>query len=228
MSIKGIFRKVKHQRRSVLTAEEGLDVLKHYRIPVVKMKLVRTAEEAVRFAEKIGYPVVLKILSKDITHKTDVNGVFLRLEDKDSVEHAFNSIMVNAKRKAPRAKVEGVLVQEMIDNCAEVIVGGKKDEQFGSCILFGLGGVFVEVLEDVSLRVCPITRKDAEMMVQEIKAYKVLKGYRGRKYDVNALIDILLKASRLLTDNPEIKELDINPVFALRKGAKVCDARIVI
>lgn len=161
-------------------------------------------------------------------HKTDVGGLIINIKTKEELKNSFNRLMANVKRKVARAKISGVLVQKMIENGREVIIGGKKDSQFGQTIMFGGGGVLTEIMGDVSFRVCPINRRDAEEMIKETKYFKVLKGYRGKRCDVNALIEILLKTSKLLEENQEIAELDINPVISLSKGAVAVDARIVI
>lgn len=221
-----LLEKIKRQGRRILSVDEALQVIKSYRIPVVEGKLVKTAEEAVEFANSFGYPVVLKLVSKNVTHKTDIGCVFLNLRSEVELRNAFRQIIINAKKA--KAKIDGMLVQRMVGGGQCVIVGGKKDMQFGQTIAFGLGGIFVEVFDDMSFRVVPINKKDAESMIKEIKGYKILSGFRGKAYDVNALINILLKASKLLEENQNIAELDINPVIALRKGALAVDARIII
>lgn len=228
MKPKEIFKKIKKQRRKNLTEFESRMILEHYKIPIAKAEIAKTAEEAERIAEKIGFPVVLKIISPDIVHKTDVGGLFLNIKTKEELRNSFRQLIFNVKRKVAKAKISGILVQKMIENGREVIIGGKKDSQFGQTLMFGGGGVLTEVMEDVSFRVCPINRKDAEEMIGETKYYKVLRGYRGKACDIEALIEILLKTSRLLEENQEIVELDINPVIALSKGAVAVDARIVI
>jgi acyl-CoA synthetase (NDP forming) len=169
----------------------------------------------------------LKVVCAKAIHKTDVGGIALDIKNKEELEKSYQKIINNVKKKV-KAKIDGILIQKMVKGGQEVIVGGKKDPQFGQTLMFGLGGIFTEVYDDVSFRVVPIGKKDAEEMVQEIKGYKILKGYRGKKYDINALIDILLKTSKLLEENQEIVELDINPVIVLQKGAVAVDARIVV
>lgn len=228
MSPKKLFKRVKAQRRSNLSLHESMQVLQHYKIPFVKAELAKNVEETVNSAKKIGYPVVLKISSPDIIHKTEVGGYALNLISEEEVRTAFNKIMGNVKKNAPKAKIHGMLVEKMIEEGKDVIVGGKKDPQFGQIIMFGLGGALVEVFEDVSFRVAPIGKKEAEEMIQETRGYKILKGYRGKSYDIKALVDILLKTSKLLEQNQEIRELDINPIIVLPKGAFAVDARIMI
>ena len=229
MSQKEIFEAIKRKRRKNLTELESREILGYYKIPLVKGKIVKSLKEAKKFVEKVGYPVVLKVVSPQITHKTDVGGVILDIDNEKKLYQAYHEIIKNVEKKAPKASIEGLFIQEMVKGGVEVIVGGKHDPTFGQTIAFGLGGIFVEVFEDVSFRVVPVTKQDAMEMMREIKGYKILKGYRGKKpVDLEALTDILLKTSKMLGENPEIKELDINPVFALSKGAVAVDARIII
>ena len=229
MKPKEIFKRVKRAKRKNLTEAEAREVLKFYRIPLVEAKIVKNLEEAKSFVKKVGYPVVLKVISPQIIHKTEVGGVILNIRSDKELFEAFHEIMKNVERSMPNAEIKGFFIQKMMPRDYEVIIGGKKDPTFGQTIAFGLGGIFVEVFEDVSFRVVPISKEDAREMIQEIKGYKILKGYRGKKpADINALIDILLKTSKMLEENEEIKELDINPVFALHKGAYAGDARIIL
>jgi acetyl-CoA synthetase (ADP-forming) len=200
-----------------------------YGIPVTKFELARSEEEAVKFANAIGFPTVLKIVSSDIIHKSDIGGVIVGLKNSDDVRHGYNQILQNVKKHDPKARIAGVLVQEMAPPSTEVIVGAIKDPQFGPAIMFGLGGVFVEVLKDVTFRIAPITEDDACDMISEVKAYPLLKGYRNTPpADIEAIEKILLSTSRLVTDYMEIKELDLNPVIVYEKGAKTVDARIIL
>ena len=229
MKPKEIFKKVKRAKRKNLTEAEAREVLKFYRIPLVEAEIVKNLEEAKSFVKKVGYPVVLKVISPQIIHKTEVGGVILNIRSDKELFEAFHEIMKNVERSMPNAEIKGFFIQKMMPRDYEVIIGGKKDPTFGQTIAFGLGGIFVEVFEDVSFRVVPISKEDAREMIQEIKGYKILKGYRGKKpADINTLIDILLKTSKMLEENEEIKELDINPVFALHKGAYAGDARIIL
>ena len=227
MRLDNFFKKIK-RKRSFLTVDEALEVIKQYKIRVAEWKLVKDVEEAVEFANAKKYPVILKVVSPDIVHKTDVGCVFVDLKRKEDIEKAYRRMVYNIKKNAPRAKIKGFIVQRMIEGGQPVIIGGKKDPQFGQVVMFGLGGVFVEMMKDVSFRACPINKKDAIEMIEEIKGYKILKTYRGKSYDINSLVDILLKTSKMLVENQEIEELDINPVFALPKGAMAVDARIVL
>ena len=200
-----------------------------YHIPVTTFKLAKNEEEATEFAEQIGFPVVLKIVSPDIIHKSDAGGVKVNLKKTAEVRNAYRRILENAEKYDSAAKIVGVLVQEMAPQSTEVIVGAIKDPQFGQTLMFGLGGIFVEILKDVTFRVAPITREDAYEMITKIKAYPLLTGYRKTPpADLDTIINVLLNASKLVMDYPEIKELDLNPIMAYEKGAKTVDARIIL
>jgi acetyl-CoA synthetase (ADP-forming) len=200
-----------------------------YGIPVTKFELAKSEDEATKFAKAIGFPIVLKIVSPDIIHKSDIGGVIIGLKNADDVHQGYNRILQNVKEYYPKARIAGILVQEMAPASTEVIVGAIKDPQFGPAIMFGLGGVFVEVLKDVTFRVAPITQDDACEMISELKAYPLLKGYRNTPpVDIDEITKILLNTSRLVTDHMEIKELDLNPVIVYEKGAKTVDARIIL
>ncbi len=215
--------------RKILLEHEAKALCLEYGIPVTKFKVASSAEEAVKFAEEIGYPVVLKIVSPDVIHKFDVGGVILNLKSSEEVRNAYNQIIENVKRNKPDAKILGVNVQEMAPPSTEIIVGAIKDPQFGPTIMFGLGGIFVEVLKDVTFRIAPITEGDAREMISEIKAYPILKGFRGAPpADIEAIVKILVNVSKLVMEHQEIKELDLNPIMVYRSGAKTVDARIIL
>jgi len=201
--------------------QDAVALIKRYDINFVEGSVVRTVDEALKVAK---YPVVLKIISDEILHKSDQGCVKLDVKDADSLRKAYSEIMSNAGN----AKVDGVLVQSMAKPGLEMIVGGRRDEQFGPVILFGLGGIFVEVFKDFSLRVCPIDRDDALEMITEIKAYPLFKGVRGGKpADIEAIADVLQKVSKLLYENEQINEMDINPVIVYGKGYCAVDARVL-
>jgi len=229
VTISQILQKARKEGRSHLLEPEAKTICIEYRIPVTKFKVAKNDKEAVQFAEEIGYPVVLKIVSPDIIHKFDVGGVILNLKGPEEVQDANKRILENVKKHKPNATIVGVVVQEMAPPSTEVIVGATKDPQFGPALMFGLGGIFVEVLKDVTFRIAPITELDAREMITEVKAYPILKGYRGQPpTDVDAIVQILLNTSRLVMDYPEIKELDLNPIMVYEKGAKTVDARIIL
>ncbi len=224
-----ILSDVKQLGRTVLTELEAKQVIQDAGIQVVTTKLAKTQKEAAALSHDMGYPVVLKIASADIIHKTDAGGVRVGLKSAADVKQAYAEIMVAARDKFPKAKIDGVSVQAMARQGIEIIIGMNKDAQFGPVIMFGLGGVFVEVLKDVSFRLIPITTRDAEEMIKEIKGYALLNGYRGHEpADIASLVDVLLKVSTLVENTPEIKEIDLNPVFAYKDSAVAVDARIVL
>jgi acetyl coenzyme A synthetase (ADP forming)-like protein len=214
-----------------LNEVEARQIVAAYGLPLPKSQLALNAEQAVRWADEIGYPVVMKIISPDILHKSDIGGVRVGLEDRKAVRLAYEEILNRAYRYLPDADVWGVAVQEMVQVGKEVILGVTKDPTFGQVLMFGLGGIYVEVLKDVVFRVAPLTRREAEEMVREIRSFPLLAGARGEKpSDVDAIVDCILRVSQMVTDFPQIVELDINPLFAYEQGqgAMAVDARIVI
>ncbi len=224
-----IFAKARRENRKSLLEPEAKTVCIEYGIPVTSFKVAKTEKDAVEYAKGIGYPVVLKIVSPDIIHKSDVGGVIVNLKSAEEVQNAYAQILKNVKKHEPKAKITGVLVQEMAPSSTEVIIGAVKDPQFGQALMFGLGGIFVEVLKDVTFRIAPITDDEAHEMITEVKAYPLLKGYRNTPpADIDAIIKILLSTSNLVTEHEEIKELDLNPVMVYKKGAKTVDARIIL
>jgi len=224
-----IINQAKEEGRKTLLETEAKTICKEYDIPVTRFNLSKTEKEAATYAEQIGYPIVLKIVSQDIIHKSDVGGVIVNLKNASDVASGYKKIIENVKKYKADAKIAGVLVQEMAPQATEVIVGSIKDPQFGQTVMVGLGGIFVELLKDVNFRVAPLTAEDAKEMITELKAYPLLKGYRNTPpADIDALVAILCSVSRLVMDNPEIKELDLNPIMAYPKGAKTVDARIIL
>ncbi len=224
-----IFEDARNEGRNYLLEPEAKAICMEYDIPVTRFRVARTAEEAVKYSEEIGYPTVLKIVSPDVIHKFDVGGVILNINSREDIRNAYKKILENVEKLKPDAKIKGVLVQEMAPTSTEVIVGSIKDPQFGSTLMFGFGGIFVEVLKDVAFRIAPITEEDAKEMISEVKAYPILRGYRGQPpLDINMIVKILLNTSRLVMDHQEIKELDLNPVMVYEKGAKTVDARIIL
>jgi len=229
MSIADVFERARAQGRRVLTEVESKQVLAEAGIPVVPARLATTPQEAAAVAREVGFPVVLKIVSPDIVHKTDVGGVRLGLKDAQEVATAFAELVESARRHVPDARIEGVSVQAQARPGVEVIMGMSKDPQFGPVLMFGLGGILVEILKDVSFRIVPIEARDAREMIREIRAFPVLQGYRGQPpSDLEALEGMLLRLSKLAEAFPEVEELDLNPVFAYSQGAVAVDARIVL
>jgi len=224
-----IFAQARKEKRNNLLETEVKTVCMEYGIPVTKFMTATNEEEAVKFAEKIGYPVVMKIVSPDVVHKSDVGGVVVNIKTPQEAKNTYNKILDNIKKHNPKAQIKGVVVQEMAPPSTEVIVGAIKDPQFGQTLMFGLGGIFVEILKDVTFKIAPITEQEAREMVTEVKAYPLLRGYRGQPpSDINAIVKTLLATSKLVMDHPEIKELDLNPVMVYEKGAKTVDARIIL
>jgi acyl-CoA synthetase (NDP forming) len=215
--------------RNLLTEIEAKLVFKDAGVPVVETRLAKSRREAAAIGTEIGFPVVLKIVSRNIIHKSDAGGVKVGLKNKTEVVKAYGEIMAAAKEKFPKQKIDGVAVQKMARPGIEIIIGVFKDAQFGPVIMFGLGGIFVEVLKDVSFRIIPIARRDAAKMIKEIKGYPLLKGYRGMEpANLPSLEDILLKVSDFTERTPEIKEIDLNPIIAYKDSAVAVDARIVL
>ncbi len=227
--VQRILNEVRADGRLTLGEVEARGVIAAYGISLPESRLARTSEEAIEIAEDIGFPVALKVASPDILHKSDVGGIRLDLHDADDVRDAFDLIMYRCLKHMPNAEIWGSLVQEMIDPGKEVIVGMSHDPQFGPLILFGLGGIYVEVLKDVAFRLAPVTELEAGAMINEIRAAPLLRGVRGEKRsDVKAIAEIIQRVSQLVMDFPEIVELDINPVVVHNKGAVALDARLSI
>jgi acyl-CoA synthetase (NDP forming) len=224
-----IFEKARKEGRTVLTEIEAKELLRQAGINVVETRLAVSKEQAVAISQQFGFPVVLKIVSVDVVHKTDAGGVKLGLKTTVQVGKAWDEIMKSVKKAFPEAKIEGVSVQPMAKPGVEVIIGMSKDAQFGPVLMFGLGGIFVEIIKDVSFRIVPLLKRDAGEMVREIKGFPLLKGYRGSEpVDIENLENLLLKVSKFVEKTPEIKELDLNPIFAYRDGAVAVDARVIL
>ena len=224
-----IIGKAKAAGRSSLLETEAKEILKEHGITVPEFRLAKSKQEAIKLAEEIGYPVVAKIVSSQIIHKSDAGGVKLNLKDGDETGRAYEEIIKNARAYDKGAQIEGVLISPMEKKGVEVIVGMTRDRQFGPVIMFGLGGIFVEVLKDVSFRIAPLSKGDAYEMVREIKGYPVLEGIRGEEpSDIEAIVDIIMKVSSLVNANEAISELDLNPVFVFKDGASVVDARVIL
>lgn len=224
-----IVNTAKREGRTLLTEIEAKELLKQAGINVVETRLATTGDEAVAISRELGFPVVLKIASPDVVHKTDAGGVKLGLRTSKQVGKSYDDIMNSVGEKFPSAKIQGVSVQKMARPGVEVIIGMSKDAQFGPVIMFGLGGVWVEVLKDVSFRIVPLLPRDAHEMIQEIKGRPLLEGYRGQEpADIGKLEEVILRVSSFVEQHPEIKELDLNPIFAYKDGAVAVDARIVL
>jgi acetate---CoA ligase (ADP-forming) subunit beta len=212
--------------QTVLPELESKEILRSWGLPVPPCVVAASVAEAVRSAGQVGYPLAMKVLSPAIVHKSDVGGVKLGLTSEREVEQAFREIEASCRKLDPGFKV---LVQPMVKGGIEVILGVSHDPQFGPALMFGAGGVFVELFRDVSFRLIPLKRKDAMEMISSIRAYPLLKGFRGKPgADVDCLADMILSLSELVLAHPEIREIDLNPVLALPQGAAVVDARMVL
>ena len=227
--ISEIFKAAKAGRRDFLYEHEAKKLCSLYGLPVTKIKVTSTEEGAIDAAREIGYPVVLKIVSPQVLHKSDVGGVLIDIANEDGVRHGFRKIIENVKANVSNAEITGILVQEMAPRGTEIIVGSTMDATFGPTIMFGLGGIFVEVLKDVSFRLVPIDKMEAEEMLKEIKAYRVLEGIRGKfPVDQAAIVDILLATSKMLLQCPEIKELDMNLVLLYSSALSVVSVSVFV
>ena len=229
MTGQDIIDRAKSEGRTLLTEVEAKDLLKQAGINVVDTRLASSREEAISISGELGFPVVLKIASSDVVHKSDAGGVELGLETAEQVGEAYDNIIAAIGKAFPDAKIQGVSVQKMARPGVEVIVGMSKDAQFGPVLMFGLGGILVEILKDVSFRIVPLVKRDAAEMIRDIKGYPLLEGYRGSEaVDVGNLENLILKVSDYVEKTPDIKELDLNPVFAYSDGAVAVDARVVL
>ncbi len=208
---------------------DAKELLSSYDVPMAKSKVAATEETAAVIADEMDFPIVMKVLSADIQHKTEAGCVFLGVE-KEQVEDTFHRILKNAGEYVPDARVDGVLMQEQADRGLEVIVGMKRDPQLGPILMTGLGGIYVEIFKDVALRLIPLTRDEVVRMLEETKLCRIIRGARGTVYDEETLVDILLKIAVLTMEREEVEEIDINPLFLYEKGkgAKGVDALIKV
>jgi acetate---CoA ligase (ADP-forming) len=210
-----------------LAGPEALAVFRAYGIPVLESRVVNTADEAAAAAEELGLPVVLKVESADVVHKSDVGGVVVNLGTADEVRAEFDAMMARVRAKLPDARLDGALIQPFVRGGRETIIGGTTDPTFGPLLMFGLGGIYVEAMQDVSFRVSPVSDEDAREMVRAIRGYRVLEGFRGEPpVDQATLIEMIQRVSQLMMENPEIEELDINPFLIKEHGGVALDARI--
>ena len=224
-----VIEKAMSTGRTVLTEIESKELIKQVGISVSETRLATSREEVMSISRELGFPVALKIASPDVVHKSDAGGVKLGIKTANQAGKAYDEIMAAIKREYPQAVIPGVSVQKMARPGVEVIIGMSKDAQFGPVLMFGLGGILVEVLKDVSFRIVPLEKRDAAEMIREIKGYPLLEGYRGQEpVDVANLEDLLLKVSDFVEKHPEIKEIDLNPIFAYGKGAVAVDARVIL
>ena len=225
MNIAEILKQKIDSDETVLTEFESKELIEEIGIQVPAQKLTSSKEETVKAAEEIGLPVVMKLMAEDIVHKSDTGAVKLNIKTTEDVEKAYDELM-----NIPAQKAKSISVQKMADEpITELIIGMTTDPQFGPALMFGIGGILVELLEDVSFRIAPITEYDANEMIHEIKGFPILDGYRGKpKADIKAIINTLLKISDLVVKHEEIHEMDLNPVFIYEQGLICVDARIIL
>ena len=228
-AVRKILDQAKAAGRSSLTAPEAKGICEAYGIAIPKEGVAANAAEAAKLASSIGFPVVMKIVSPQILHKTEAGGVVVGVKSAEAAQEAFNSIVANARRYKSDATIDGVQVQQMLAGGQEVIIGAVTDPAFGKLVAFGLGGVLVEVLKDITFRLAPATREDSLSMLDSIAAAEILRGVRGSEaVNREALATMIVNVSQLVADFPEISELDLNPVFATGKGATAADVRVVL
>lgn len=229
MSEKEVIEKARAEDRVLLTEIESKELIKGAGIDVTETRLARSRDEAIQISYRMGYPAVLKIASREITHKSDAGGVKLGILTPEGAGEAYDQILRSVAEKYPNASIQGVTVQKAVRPGVEVIIGMFKDSQFGPVLMFGLGGIWVEVLKDVAFRIVPLTKKDAFSLIREIKGFPLLEGRRGKEgVAVSSLEDALLRLSAFVEKYPEIKELDLNPIFAYADGYLAVDARVIL
>jgi acyl-CoA synthetase (NDP forming) len=223
-----LIEKAKKEQRSLLETE-AKELLQEYGLPVPAFRVIKNEKEIEEINEFIGYPLVMKIVSPDIIHKSEAGGVKIGIKDEEDARKAYYEIISNAVRYSNQVRIHGIIAYKMCLVSTEVIIGMIKDPHFGPVIMFGLGGIFVEVLKDISFRILPIKERDAEEMITEIKGYPILKGVRREPpKDVAAIREVLIKLSTLVMENPEIQEIDLNPILVYEKGLQIVDARMIL
>jgi len=226
---KEIIKKVREDERIALLEPEAKALVSLYGINVPSFYVAKSEVEVVRAANTIGYPLALKIVSPHILHKTDVGGVKLHISDERALLKAYREILSNVREKAPHAEIVGVHVEEMAPPTVEVIIGALTDAQFGPVVMFGLGGIFVELIRDVSFRLAPISKEEALQMMKEVKGYRLLTGFRSTPpLDVDSVADAISKVSVMVAELEEISQVDLNPVMVYQKGIIAVDARVIL
>lgn len=212
-----------------LTEAEAYELLSKHGISVPKYMVTSSLEESLEKAKSLGFPLVMKVISPDIIHKTEIGGVMLNIKNGPQVRESYQKMIDSVEKKRPEAKINGVLLYKQVPSGVEVIVGMTRDLQFGPTVMFGLGGIFTEILQDVSFGICPVTRIDIEEMINETKGIKVLKGYREQPgCDIDAIIDIIMNISNIAMNYSVIREIDLNPIMVYEKGAVAVDAKILL
>jgi acetyl-CoA synthetase (ADP-forming) len=229
MTCKEIIEKNVSEGRGFIPESEAYKVCNEFHIPSPPTEVVRTMEEGFTAAEAMGYPVVLKIVSPAIIHKSEVDGVIVGIESKEALGAAYGRLMNSVKEKAGDVPIDGVLIQKAMPKGVEVAAGGLRDEQFGPVVMFGSGGVLIEVFKDVAFRLAPLDKAEARRQIEDTKAYEILKGVRGASAcDIDALTELMVNTGRLLSELPEIDQIDFNPVLAYPTGCTIVDARIIL
>jgi acetyl-CoA synthetase (ADP-forming) len=229
MAAQKLLERVLSEGRKNLLEPEAYEVLSYYSIPISPYKVVNSIEEAESAANSIGYPIVLKIVSPDIIHKSDVGGVRIDIKDDQQLKEDYTSLFNDVREKAPSARIVGVLVEKMVPKSVEVVVGMLRDPTFGPAVMFGLGGVLIEIMKDVIFRITPVSKEEAIDMIKKVKGYPLLSGFRGSKpLDIDAIADVICNVSRVSMENPAIDQVDLNPVIIYEKGLSVVDARIIL
>ncbi|NHJ05029.1 MAG: acetyl-CoA synthetase [Candidatus Heimdallarchaeota archaeon] len=225
-----IIKKAREENRTFLLEPESKSLIKEIGLNTTNFHVAKNVSEARKIANQIGFPIVMKIVSPQIIHKTDAGGVKLNVKNEKETEIAFNDIITNCKKFNKDAEIRGVLIEKMVKSSTEIIVGVTRDPTFGPAVMFGLGGIFVELLKDVSFRIAPLTDKDAKEMINEIKALPMLQGFRGGPIvNLENIVNILLKISKLSVDYiKDIKEIDLNPIFAYEDSLLIVDARVIL
>jgi len=229
MSYKEIIKNVHKEGRKLLLEPEAYEVCKEFDIPYPPTRLASDLNEGIQAAKEIGFPVVMKVVSPDIVHKSDVGGVVVNIDSEEKFRIKYEELMSNLRSKAPKAIIKGILVQKQMMGGTEVVIGGLRDKQFGPVVMFGLGGILVEVFKDVSFRLAPLNKEEAMRQIRETKAFKLLEGVRGQSpSDIDAVANLIVNAGELLVKIPEISEIDFNPVKAYENTCIVVDARIIL
>ncbi len=226
--IESIFEDVGNQKRTVLNYEESRKVMELAGIPLNKMMVAKNLEASIQLANEVGYPIVLKVISEDVIHKSDSGGVKVGIKSDEELSKSYQEMMENVLSSYPDAKIEGVSVEEMVSG-VELLIGTNTDSQFGKMIALGIGGIFVELYKDISFKLIPVSSKDIQDMIDEIKGKAMFDGFRGLpKVNLDELTSLILTISKLIEDHPVIFEMDLNPVVATENGLRVIDARIIL
>ena len=229
MSTSSVIAKALEQNRTALLEPEAKRLCQAYGLPVPTFKVAKSANQAARFAEKMSFPVALKIISPDIIHKTDAGGVLLNIRTRRELEQGFAKLLANARVFKKTARIEGVLVERMAPTAIEIIVGGMRDEQFGPVVMFGLGGIFTEVLNDVTFGLAPVRELEVHEMIRGIRGHRALTGFRDQPpVDEQAITAIVVQISKIMSENQQIGQIDLNPVMAYNRGCLVVDARVLL